>query len=105
MEERIRALEDFSQISTALTIQIDEMQRRMSARQARMEERQTRMEEFQRQVEEHQRRVEEHQRQMEEDQQLAEEGHRRTAELVQQLLQADAVMQADIVRIDETRSQ
>ena len=91
MEERIRALEDFSQISTALTIQIDEMQRRMSARQARMEERQTRMEE--------------HQRQMEEDQQFAEDSLRRTAELVQQLLQAVALMQADIVRIDESRSQ
>ena len=91
MEERIRALEDFSRISTALTIQIDNMQVRMSARQARMEERQDRMEEYQRQAME--------------DQQLAEESLRHTAELVQQLLQAVAVIQADIVRIDESRSE
>ena len=89
MEERIRALEDFSQISTALAIQVEESQRRMSARQARMEE--------------NQRRTEERQRQVEEDQQLAEESLRRTAELVQQLIQAVAVIQAEIVRIDETR--
>ena len=40
-----------------------------------------------------------------EDQQLAEESLRHTAELVQQLLQAVAVIQADIVRIDESRSE
>ena len=48
--------------------------------------------------------MEEQQRQIGEDQQLAEESLRRTNELVQQLVQAVAVMQADIVRIDEAGS-
>ena len=89
MEERIKALEDFSQISTALAIQVESSQRRMSARQARMEERQRQMVERLRQIEE--------------DQQLADESQRRTAELVQQLVQAAAIIQAEIIRIDETR--
>lgn len=90
MQDRIRALEDFAQISTTLAMQMEASQRRMSARQARMEERQ--------------RQMEEHQRQVGEEQQLAEESLRRTSELVQQLVQAVAVMQADIVRIDEASS-
>ena len=96
MEERIKALEDFSQISTALAIQVESSQRRMSARQARMEERQ-------RQMVEQLGQMEERQRQIEEDQQLADESQRRTAELVQQLVQAAAIIQAEIIRIDETR--
>ena len=76
MEERIRALEDFTQIATVLATEMEASQRRMEARQ----------------------------RQMEEDQQRVEESQRRRDELIQQMLQAVAVMQADIVRIDETHS-
>ncbi len=83
MQDRIRALEEFEQISTTLSLQVEASQRRMSARQARMEE---------------------WQRQAEEDQQLAEESLHRISELVQQLVQAVAVMQADIVRIDQASS-
>ena len=39
-----------------------------------------------------------------EEYQFMEESWQRTDELLQQLLQAVAVMQADIVRIDETHS-
>ena len=76
MEDRIRALGDFSQIATALTIQMDESQRRM----------------------------EEHQQQIGEDLQQVEESQRVRDDLMQQMLQLAAVIQAEIVRIDETHS-
>ncbi len=76
MEDRIRALGDFSQIATALTIQMDESQRRM----------------------------EEHQQQIGEDLQQVEESQRVKDDLMQQMLQLAAVIQAEIVRIDETHS-
>ena len=53
---------------------------------------------------EHMNAMDERQRQAEEQQRLAEERQRERDELLQQLLQAVAVMQADIVRIDETHS-
>ena len=84
MQDRIRALEDFSQISTVLAMQQEQSLQRMSERQARMEE---------------------NQRRMEGDNQYMEESLGRIRELVEQLVQAVAVMQADIVRIDETHSQ
>jgi peptidoglycan hydrolase CwlO-like protein len=90
MEDRIRALEDFSQIATALSIQMDESQRRMEARQRQMEERQ-------RQIEEHQQQIGEYLQQVEESQRVRDE-------LIQQMLQLAAVIQAEIVRIDETHS-
>ena len=90
MEERIRALEDFSQIATVLATEMEASQARMEARQRRMED--------------HQQQMEDHQRQMEEDQQRVEESQRRRDELLQQMFQAVTVMQADIVRIDETHS-
>ena len=83
MQERIRALEEFTQIATVLAAEMEASQRRMEQRQRRMEERQ---------------------QQMEEDQQRAEESQRRRDELLQQIFQAVAVMQADIIRIDETHS-
>ena len=76
MEQRIRNLEDFTQLATTL---------------AQM-------------MEADLRRFEERQRQVEEAQRLAEEGQRRRDEMLQQLLQAVAVIQAEIVRIDETHS-
>ena len=75
MEQRLRNLEVIAQISTELALMHGESLRR---------------------VEEQQRRMEEQQREMEERQ-------RRRDELLDQLLQLVAVMQADIVRIDETR--
>jgi hypothetical protein len=69
MEERIRNLEDFSQIATQLAIEMERSLRRL-----------------------------------EESQRVIEESQRRRDEMLQQLLQAVAVIQADIVRIDETHS-
>ena len=83
MEERILHLENLS---------------RISAMHARV------MEEHLKLMEERQRQAEEWQRQAEEWQRRTEEGQRIRDELMQQLLQAVAVMQADIVRIDETHS-
>ena len=76
MEDRISGLESFA---------------RMSAMMARI-------------MDEHMNAIDERQRQTDEWQRRAEEGQRQRDELLQQLLQAVAVMQADIVRIDETHS-
>ena len=76
MEDRISSLQSLTQLSITMTRILNE---HMDA-----------MDERQRQVEENQRRAEERQRERD--------------ELLQQLLQAVAVMQADIVRIDETHS-
>ena len=76
MEDRISSLESLTQLSITMTRILNE---HMDA-----------MDERQRQVEENQRRAEERQRERD--------------ELLQQLLQAVAVKQADIVRIDETHS-
>jgi len=76
MEDRISSLESLTQLSITMTRILNE---HMDA-----------MDERQRQVEENQRRAEERQRERD--------------ELLQQLLQAVGVMQADIVRIDETHS-
>ncbi len=76
MEERIRNLENFAQLSARMTELIESSQRRMEERQRRMEEDNRRMEDDQ----------------------------RRRDDLMQQILQSVAVMQAEIVRIDETHS-
>ena len=68
MEERLRRLEDFAQIST-------EIHRLMEESQRRMEESQRRMEESQRQRD----------------------------EVMDRMAHAIVLIQADIVRIDETR--
>jgi hypothetical protein len=76
MEDRIRRLENFAQLATTLAVEMEAAQRRMEAAQLRMEE---------------------SQRQMEESQRMRDE-------LLEQMLQAVAVIQAEIVRIDETHS-
>ena len=76
MQDRIRALEDFTQIATALAIETEASQRRMEQRQ----------------------------RQMDADLQLVEESQQRRDELIQQMLQTTTVLQADVIRIDETHS-
>ena len=83
MEDKISSLESFARMSATLT-------RIMNDRVNAMEDRQLQFEEWQQQTERWQRQ--------------AEESRRERDELMQQLLQAVAVMQADIVRIDETRS-
>lgn len=97
MEDRISSLESMALLSTTMTRILNE---HMNA----MDERQRQAEEWQRQAEEWQRLAEERQRQAEEQQRLAEERQRERDELLQQIVQAVAVMQADIVRIDETHS-
>lgn len=76
MEDRITHLENLAQMSATLI-------RIMNEHLTMMAERQDQTEEWQRRT---------------------EEGQRVRDELLQQLLQAVAVMQADIVRIDETHS-
>lgn len=76
MQERIRALEDFAQIATALAVEMEASQRR----------------------------IEQRQRELEADLQAVEQSQRRRDELMQQMLQSIAVIQAEIVRIDETHS-
>ncbi len=103
MDQRLRNLEVFSQISTEMAIMHAESLRRTEEQQQLLAEQQRRMEEQQRRMEEQQRRMEEQQRLMAERQQQIEADQRRRGELIDQMLQLVAVMQADIVRIDETR--
>ena len=83
MEDRISSLESVLQMSVTMQRIINEHMNLMDGSQRDMEESQRRMEERQRQ---------------------AEERQRERDESMQQLLQAVAVMQADIVRIDETHN-
>ena len=83
MEDRISSLESLAQLSISMT-------RILNDHMDAMDERQRQAEEWQRQAEEQQR--------------LAEERQQERNELLQQLLQAVAVLQADVVRIDETHS-
>jgi erythromycin esterase-like protein len=90
MEDRISSLESIARMSATLT-------RIMNEHMDAMDERQQQTEQWQRQAEQWQRQAEQWQRQ-------AEERQRQRNELLQQLLQAVVVMQADIVRIDETHT-
>ena len=90
MEDKISSLESFAQLSMTMLRIINEHMDAMDERQRQADERQRQSEEWQRRAEENQRQAEE--RQQERD------------ALLRQLLQAVAVMQADIVRIDETHS-
>lgn len=83
MEDRISSLESFSQMHMTMTRIINE-------HIDLTDDRQRQFVEWQRETEEWRRR--------------SDENRRERDALLQQLLQAVAVMQADIVRIDETRS-
>ena len=63
------------------------------------------LDDSQRQMAENQARIAENLVRIGENQRFLDDSRRRTNELIQQNLQAVAVMQADIVRIDESRSQ
>ena len=91
MQERIRSLENFARLATILATEMEASQQRLEASQQRTEASQQRMEESLRQAEEFQRQT--------------EESQRRRDELLQQMIQAVTVIQAEIVRIDETHSQ
>ncbi len=97
MEDRIRNLEILMDLSAGLTRDMAEHQRRMENSQRRMAENQL-------QISESIRRIFETLETIEQDHKYLAESGRRRDELLQQLLQAVAVMQADIVRIDETHS-
>ena len=90
MEDRISSLESIAQMSATMI-------RIMNEHVNLMDDRQRETDQWQRQTEQWQQRAEQWQRQ-------AEVRQRERDELVQQLLQTVAVMQADIVRIDETPS-
>ncbi len=83
MEDRVSRLEDIARLSVTLS--------------RIMEENLSRLEQDQRRAEQEHRRAEEAQQRRDEAQQLRDE-------VLQQLIQAVAVLQADIVRIDETHS-
>ena len=87
MEDRISSLESIVQMSVTMTRILND---HVDAMEDRQQEWQRQMERWQRQMERWQRQAEERQRERD--------------ELMQQLLQAVAVMQADIVRIDETHN-
>lgn len=82
MEERMRNMESFAHLSVEIHLLMEESQRRMEDSYRRMEESQRRMEETLRQV---------------------EESQRQRDEVMDRMAQAIALIQADIVRIDETR--
>ena len=90
MEDRISSLESFAQMSATLTRIINDHMNLMDDRQRESEEWQRRAEEWQRRAEEWLRQTEVRQRERD--------------ELLELLLQTVAVMQADIVRIDETHA-
>lgn len=69
MQDRIRNLEEFAQLSARLSSLMESSQRRLEENQRRMEEEQ-----------------------------------RARDDLLQQIMQSVAIMQADIVRIDETHA-
>ena len=95
MEQRMRNLEEFAQYATDMIVFMEEDRRHMEEARQQMEEGRQQMEEGQRRMEEGQ---------MEECQLRMEERQLRRDELLQRLLQAVAVIQADIVRIDEAHS-
>ena len=118
MQERVRNLEILMELSANLVQEMaqaqqrmDESQRQMRGNHRRMAENQREMAENHLQIMENHRRIMENIRQIEEDlrqvdenQHLIAESQQRRDELLQQVLQALAVMQADIVRIDETHT-
>jgi peptidoglycan hydrolase CwlO-like protein len=89
MEERIRNIEEFAQYATDMIVIMDEDQRAMRASLRRLRESVERLEESMQRTEESMQRL--------------EENEARRDEVLQRMLQAVAVIQADIVRIDETR--
>ena len=97
MEDRVRNLEILMDLSATLI-------RDMAEHQQRMESSRRRMADNQLQIAESLRRIFETLEIIEEEHQYLEESGRQRDELIQQMLQAVAVMQADIVRIDETHS-
>jgi peptidoglycan hydrolase CwlO-like protein len=91
MQDRIDNLENLMRLYADFAEQMAATQERLDASQRRMSQ--------------NQQRIAENLQQIAENQQYLDESQRRTGDLIQQILQAVAVMQADIVRIDETHLQ
>lgn len=92
-EDPFRRVEVLTEISLELHRLSEESQQRMIERQFQTEQRQQQQ---QLQMEENQRQAEEYYRKMEED-------HQQMRDLLSRMAQTVALMQADIVRLDETR--
>ena len=90
MEERMRNMEEFARYAADMIVMINEDQRRMSETIRRMAGTV--------------RQLAESVQQLAESVQEMDAAARRRDELLQQMLQAVAVIQADIVRIDETHT-
>ncbi len=104
MQERVRNLEILMELSANLAQEMARAQQRMDESQRQMRENHRRMAENHLRIMENIRQIEEDLRQVDENQHLIAESQQRRDELLQQVLQALAVMQADIVRIDETHT-
>ena len=97
MEERIDRLENLM----AASVQLSEI---MLRNQDQMRQNYRHIQENNRRNEENNRRNEENWQRIEENNRLMEESQEEIRDLLQRLTQAVAVMQAEIVRIDETHS-
>ena len=97
MEERMRNMEEFARYAADMIVMINEDQRRMSETIRRMAG-------TVRQLAESVQQLAESVQQLAESVQEMDAAARRRDELLQQMLQAVAVIQADIVRIDETHT-
>ncbi len=104
MQERVRNLEILMELSANLVQEMAQAQQRMDESQRQMRDNHRRMAENHLRIIENIRQIEEDIQQFDENQHLIAESQRRRDELLQQVLQALAVMQADIVRIDETHT-
>ena len=90
MEERIRDFVDFARYATDMIVLMEGDRRATQEAMRRLEESMRRLEESMRRLEESTRRL--------------DGNANRRDEVMQRLLQSVAVMQAEIVRIDETHS-
>ena len=96
MEERLSDMENFAVLSMRLHRMAEANRQQLILNQRLAEEDQRQAEERQRRAEERQRRAEERLRQL-------EDSHQEVLELLTRLAQTVALVQADIVRLDETR--
>ena len=104
MDERLERMERLVASSIRLQKSFQEAHEIMQSNLRRNEANWRQIEANQRQIEANQRQIEENNRRIEQDNVLLDAKIQESRELLDQLLQSVAVMQADIVRIDETHS-
>ncbi len=102
MEDRIGNLEEFTRYATDMIALIDEDQKRTRAAVERMIEAVRRMNEAVRRMDEAVQRTDEAVRGTDEAVRQLQDSSARRDETLQRMMQAMAVIQADIVRIDQT---